>query len=203
MSRIILFVAICLIVSLYLNIAYGQKVRKVSTSRPKKIDNQFKSSAQSYAPGPNDCSECWCQCKRLSFRDQYGRVHGNCKSTHNGAQWCYVENNIGYGYSTCTDQRESARFTREAWSYHACTTPALTRCECGHCQGRRCSPSGSGAPRIYGGSRIAGGINTLTISPTKAVQPTRPTIQEADPLVEGILFTSTKEGKKDDKKIIF
>ena len=30
------------------------------------------------APPPNDCSECWCQCKRLSFRDKYGRKHGNC-----------------------------------------------------------------------------------------------------------------------------
>ena len=30
------------------------------------------------APPPNDCSECWCQCKRLSFRDSYGRIHGNC-----------------------------------------------------------------------------------------------------------------------------
>ena len=30
------------------------------------------------APDPNDCSECWCQCKRLSFRDGYGRTHGNC-----------------------------------------------------------------------------------------------------------------------------
>ena len=80
-------------------------------------------------------------------------------STHNGAQWCYVENNIGYGYSTCNDQRESAKFDGETWSYHACTTPALTHSDCRYCQGRRCYPNdiGGGAPRRDHGPRIFGG----------------------------------------------
>merc|ERR1712088_950008 len=34
--------------------------------------------------------DCLCQCHWQTFRDRYGKTHGNCKSTHNGAQWCYV-----------------------------------------------------------------------------------------------------------------
>ena len=126
-------------------------------------------------------------------------------STHNGAQWCYVENNIGYGYSTCTDQRESGKFDGETWSYHACTTPALTQSDCRYCQGRRCSPGdiGGGAPRRDHGVRISGGIKTTTISPRKDFQPQRPTIKQADPLAEGIVFNCTKLGKKYDEKIVF
>lgn len=126
-------------------------------------------------------------------------------STHNGAQWCYVKNNIGYGYSTCTDQRESAKFDGETWSYHACTTPALTQSACRYCQGRRCYPNdiGGGAPRRDHGPRIFGGTKTTSISPRRDIIPRRPTIQEADPLVEGVIFNSTKAGKKDEEKIIF
>ena len=43
----------------------------------KEAENEILNRAP--APVPNDCSECWCQCKRLSFRDKYGRIHGNCK----------------------------------------------------------------------------------------------------------------------------
>ena len=45
--------------------------------KKKEDENEILSRAP--APDPNDCSECWCQCKRLSFRDKYGRVHGNCQ----------------------------------------------------------------------------------------------------------------------------
>ena len=41
------------------------------------VENEI--SNHGAAPAPNDCSECWCQCKRLSFRDKYGRIHGNCQ----------------------------------------------------------------------------------------------------------------------------
>ena len=163
------------------------------------------------APPPNDCSECWCQCKRLSFRDSYGRIHGNCArffhiyiksiyftahilpfysfnyfqskifyfSSYNGAQWCYVENNIGYGYSTCEDQRRSVKFSGSTWSYHACTTPALYSSSCRYCQGRR-SSSNSGSrnridsqrPTIRGADPNAEGVDTRKNEP-KTTRPSR------------------------------
>ena len=55
--------------SLFLGGSFAQKSKDVETEI----------SERAPAPAPNDCSECWCQCKRLSFRDKYGRVHGNCQ----------------------------------------------------------------------------------------------------------------------------
>ena len=35
--------------------------------------------ASSYAPKPiRSCSECWCQCKSLSYRGSFGSIEGNC-----------------------------------------------------------------------------------------------------------------------------
>ena len=84
MGRAVLFVANCLIFVLYLNYVYGQKARKVLPIKNSTIETQvgdelYEVKAAAPSPDPNDCSECWCQCKRLSFRDQYGRVHGNCQ----------------------------------------------------------------------------------------------------------------------------
>jgi len=133
-----------------------------------------KTLSRAPAPPPNDCSECWCQCKRLSFRDGYGRTHGNCASSYNGAQWCYVENNIGYGYSTCQDQRRSVKFPGETWSYSACATPALYSSSCRYCQGRRNSVntsssrgSGSRRPTIRGPDPKAEGADTGSIQNNK------------------------------------
>ena len=52
----------------------------VVLSEAQRIGSSRKTNTLSRAPAPppNDCSECWCQCKRLSFRDSYGRSHGNC-----------------------------------------------------------------------------------------------------------------------------
>ena len=45
-------------------------------------------------------------------------------SYFNGRKWCFVENNIGSGYSTCPDIKTSQKFIDESWSYIACKTPA-------------------------------------------------------------------------------
>ena len=75
MSRIVLFVGTCLIFIICLDVGYGLKAKKVTTIK----NSKFEPISRAPAPAPNDCSECWCQCKRLSFRDKYGRVHGNCE----------------------------------------------------------------------------------------------------------------------------
>ena len=58
-----------------------------------------------------------CQCNSYIFRDENGQVQGNCRSTRNGAQWCFV--NPG---SSCQDTGPSP-FGRP-WSYEACATPS-------------------------------------------------------------------------------
>ena len=85
-------------------------------------------------------------------------------SSYNGAQWCYVENNIGYGYSTCQDQRRSVKFSGGTWSYSACATPALYPSSCRYCQGRR---------------------NSVNTSSSKWSGPRKPTIRGPDPKAEG------------------
>merc|ERR1712045_203235 len=67
------------------------------------------------APGGPDFG---CQCNSYIFRDENGEVQGNCRSTRNGAQWCFV--NPG---STCQDTGPSP-FGRPR-SYEACATPAF------------------------------------------------------------------------------
>ena len=96
-------------------------------------------------------------------------------SSYNGAQWCYVENNIGYGYSTCTDQRRSVKFSGETWSNHACTTPALYQSACRYCQGRR-----------------RGSSNGLRNN----VEGQRPRIGASDPKVEGVYTKEAGKGSK-------
>merc|ERR1712045_327484 len=63
------------------------------------------------AAGPN----FGCQCNSYIFRDQNGEVQGNCRSTRNGAQWCFV--NPG---SSCQDIGPSP--FGSPWSYEACAT---------------------------------------------------------------------------------
>lgn len=82
--------------------------------------------------------DCLCQCHWQTFRDRYGRTHGNCKSTdHTKAQWCYVRSPVktylgNHGYSTCSDLQKSGRYPRMAWSYQACATPYLTDDVCSY-----------------------------------------------------------------------
>jgi len=191
----LLFVSF-IFVSIIIDTSIAQKNREV--------ENEI--SNRGPAPAPNDCSECWCQCKRLSFRDKYGRIHGNCKSSHKGAQWCYVQDNIGYGYSTCNDLRKSAKFEGEAWSYHACTTPAITDYKCQYCQGRRCSPHIRRAPlRSNVNGETQSTISSTIINGsgnTDNIRPRKPTIKAEDPFAEGVLFNVTKV-PKNEQKIVF
>uniref|UniRef100_A0A0K2VGL7 Uncharacterized protein n=1 Tax=Lepeophtheirus salmonis TaxID=72036 RepID=A0A0K2VGL7_LEPSM len=63
---------------------------------------------------------CLCQCIPLQYVDRKGIMHGNCTSTYNGAQWCYVKHQQ---YSQCDDLSQSQLFRDRYWSHHACTTP--------------------------------------------------------------------------------
>ena len=127
-------------------------------------------------------------------------------SSHKGAQWCYVQDNIGYGYSTCNDLRKSAKFEGEAWSYHACTTPAMTDYKCQYCQGRRCSPHVRRAPltsNVNGETQST--ISSTTINGsgnTDNIRPRKPTIKAEDPFAEGVLFNLTKL-PRNEQKIVF
>ncbi|XP_040579544.1 uncharacterized protein [Lepeophtheirus salmonis] len=76
------------------------------------------------APGGEDCN---CQCMSLKFRDSRGTTYGNCESTINGAQWCYVKYDR---FSPCPDLQSSRRFNGRYWSNHACATPAENSPEC-------------------------------------------------------------------------
>jgi len=81
--------------------------------------------------------DCLCQCHWQTFRDRYGKTHGNCKSTHNGAQWCYVRTPVqtylgNHGHSTCSDLQRSSRYENMVWSYQACVTPYLTSDVCSY-----------------------------------------------------------------------
>lgn len=96
------------------------------------------------APAETNCYDCFCQCSSLTF-SSYGKIEGNCRSYDHGGRWCYVRNNVGYGYSTCPDQRRSKRFYGRSWSYHACATPSLHSYDCRHCQGNSGHGHGHGA----------------------------------------------------------
>ncbi|XP_040571480.1 uncharacterized protein [Lepeophtheirus salmonis] len=86
------------------------------------------SNAQQFAPAPiNSQADCQCQCIALSFYDEYGQQQGNCRSTFNGAQWCYVEND---GYSSCPDLKRSTRYRGKYYSNHACITLPAYSPEC-------------------------------------------------------------------------
>merc|ERR1712045_835486 len=67
-----------------------------------------------------------CQCNSYTILKD-GKVQGNCRSTSNGAQWCYVDRG-----NTCVDSRPSFRGYNPSnvpsgalWSYEACATPAF------------------------------------------------------------------------------
>merc|ERR1711915_653436 len=68
---------------------------------------------------------CNCQCSNTVFKDKYGKVNGNCKSTDKGGQWCYVDPR----YAQCNDLVKSKRFN-QFWSYQACATPERSSYQC-------------------------------------------------------------------------
>eukprot|EP00092_Neocalanus_flemingeri_P022917 GFUD01024845.1.p1 GENE.GFUD01024845.1~~GFUD01024845.1.p1 ORF type:complete len:162 (-),score=43.61 GFUD01024845.1:444-929(-) len=98
-------------------------------------------------------TNCGCQCSNLTFRDKYGKTHGNCKSVdHTGAQWCYVDTSSQPGVvkhqsqsSSCQDlSYTSARFPGKPWSYEACATPACGNNNGGYSNGGYNSGSNGG-----------------------------------------------------------
>lgn len=90
------------------------------------------------AAAETSIQDCLCQCHWQTFRDRYGRTHGNCKSTdQTKAQWCYVRTPVktylgNHGHSTCSDLQRSGRYPGMTWSYQACATPYLTSNVCSY-----------------------------------------------------------------------
>jgi len=74
---------------------------------------------------PSSIINCECQCTNLIYKDENGKVHGNCRSSDDtGAQWCYVE-----AGSTCQDIQTTTTVQDEPWSYEACATPVCPPAE--------------------------------------------------------------------------
>jgi len=90
------------------------------------------------AAAQTNIQDCLCQCHWQTFRDRYGRTHGNCKSTdQTQARWCYVRTPVktylgNHGHSTCSDLQRSGRYPGMTWSYQACATPYLTSDVCSY-----------------------------------------------------------------------
>merc|ERR1719273_2557747 len=90
------------------------------------------------AAAQTSIQDCLCQCHWQTFRDRYGRTHGNCKSTdQTQARWCYVRTPVktylgNHGHSTCSDLQRSGRYPGMTWSYQACATPYLTDDVCSY-----------------------------------------------------------------------
>jgi len=78
------------------------------------------------AAAANGGDNCNCQCSSFTYKNSYGTVHGNCKTSHNNAQWCYIDER----YNECQDIAESNKFRNKRWSYEACATPARSSYEC-------------------------------------------------------------------------
>ncbi|CAB4069591.1 unnamed protein product [Lepeophtheirus salmonis] len=57
----------------------------------------------------NNVRDCFCQCSSLSFRDKNNRVNGNCRTTFNGGQWCYITDEAARN-GDCPDSNPSTRF---------------------------------------------------------------------------------------------
>merc|ERR1712018_266809 len=101
------------------------------------ILRQFNDTVQR-AAAQTSIQDCLCQCHWQTFRDRYGRTHGNCKSTdQTNARWCYVRTPVktylgNHGHSTCSDLQRSGRYPGMTWSYQACATPYLTSDVCSY-----------------------------------------------------------------------
>eukprot|EP00096_Caligus_rogercresseyi_P011335 TRINITY_DN4428_c0_g1_i1.p1 TRINITY_DN4428_c0_g1~~TRINITY_DN4428_c0_g1_i1.p1 ORF type:complete len:144 (+),score=32.14 TRINITY_DN4428_c0_g1_i1:29-460(+) len=75
----------------------------------------------------NNVKDCFCQCSSLTFRDRNNRVNGNCLTTFQGAQWCYITSEAAKN-GDCPDAIPSRRYPGRSWSYFACATPTLRNC---------------------------------------------------------------------------
>merc|ERR1712106_361689 len=81
---------------------------------------------------PSTVVNCECQCSNLIWIDEDGKIHGNCKSANNGAQWCFA---VGGDGSSCSDLQTTVQMgpypnPPNAWSHEACATPAIGSAEC-------------------------------------------------------------------------
>merc|ERR1712106_170880 len=80
----------------------------------------LEATPQSRNRAPSPIVNCGCQCTNLSYRDENGKVHGNCQSDDDaGAKWCYVG-----AESPCQDIQTTDKGPHgQDWSYEACATP--------------------------------------------------------------------------------
>merc|ERR1711915_868788 len=90
------------------------------------VDLRAAAPAFAAAAAANGGDNCYCQCSSFTYRNSYGKLHGNCKSSWNGAQWCYIDER----YNDCQDIANSSKFGGKRWSYEACATPALNSYQC-------------------------------------------------------------------------
>eukprot|EP00096_Caligus_rogercresseyi_P001836 TRINITY_DN1314_c0_g1_i1.p1 TRINITY_DN1314_c0_g1~~TRINITY_DN1314_c0_g1_i1.p1 ORF type:complete len:142 (+),score=27.25 TRINITY_DN1314_c0_g1_i1:58-483(+) len=79
------------------------------------------------AASSNNIRDCFCQCSRLTFKDKRSLINGNCKTTFNGAQWCYVTKKAAKN-GDCPDAIPSRRFPGRMWSHFSCTTTETRAC---------------------------------------------------------------------------
>jgi len=69
-----------------------------------------------------------CKCQCTDPKDVYGKngQFGNCQSTYEGKDWCYIPLDATYHCRDWQESRKSGKF----WSWEACTTPAKISPEC-------------------------------------------------------------------------
>merc|ERR1719228_977224 len=92
---------------------------------------------------PDSSIRCCCQCDSYTYNVN-GITYGNCKSTYQGKDWCYVDPD----YNDCQDTKASVQFEDRSWSYQACSTPALSSSECAWQYCARRSQPGGVLPRL-------------------------------------------------------
>ncbi|CAB4069748.1 unnamed protein product [Lepeophtheirus salmonis] len=79
------------------------------------------------APASTSINDCFCQCSSLTFRDRNNRVNGNCRTTFQGAQWCYITDEAARN-GDCPDAQPSRRQPGKQWSFFSCATPTVRQC---------------------------------------------------------------------------
>merc|ERR1711914_10854 len=68
---------------------------------------------------------CYCHCSNYVYKDNNGITQGNCKSSDDVAQWCFVDPL----FSDCSDLVKHEKLDK-FWSYEACATPDLGSHQC-------------------------------------------------------------------------
>merc|ERR1712150_290188 len=65
----------------------------------------------------NNGNSYGCRCTSLTWRDHYGNINGNCRSSDPGkGAWCYT---TGWNQG-CHDYQSSKQYPNNPWSYQAC-----------------------------------------------------------------------------------